>query len=268
MRHRALILAPVLLFASTVSLAHAQQVTTPPPRASVESQTPVVTAEPVVRASDYSLARLVKDLGGDLKNLPSRQNALILGVAGLSAWGISSSDERLTDRAVNSNYMDRLLEFGDGLGASGVQLGGAAATYAAGRLLNNVRAAAVGSDLIRAQIITGGITLGVKVAVDRTRPNGNSFSFPSGHTSTSFATAAVLQRHFGWKVAIPAFGAATYVAISRLQENSHYPSDVIVGAAVGLVAGRSVAIRAGKSRFVLAPVAVYRGAGIQIAVVR
>ena len=53
----------------------------------------------------------------------------------------------------------------------------------------------------------------------------------------SFASAAVLQEHFGWKVGLAAYAGAAYVATSRLSERQHYLSDVVFGAAVGIAAG-------------------------------
>ena len=70
------------------------------------------------------------------------------------------------------------------------------------------------------------------------------------------------QRHFGWKVGIPAYGAASYVAASRLQTNRHYLSDVAFGAALGIVAGRTVTVGHGNARFAVAPVAAPGGGGI------
>jgi hypothetical protein len=264
MRLHVLILAPALLVTSSAATVRAQEAAAPVQAVTQIADAPVPSDE----APDHSLSRLFKDLGGDLKRLPSRETALILGAAGAAAWGISPADERLTNKTKGSGYLDRFLELGDVMGNGGVQIGGAVVTYTAGRLFRSPRTAAFGSDLIRAQVISGVTTLGVKVAVDRTRPDGNPFSFPSGHTSTSFATAAVIHRHFGWKAAIPAYGGAAYVAISRLQENSHYPSDVIVGAAVGLVAGRTVTFRAGKNRFEVAPIASTRSVGIHVALVQ
>ena len=58
----------------------------------------------------------------------------------------------------------------------------------------------------------------------------------------TFATATVLQRDLGWKVGVPAYGLATYVAASRIQDKRHFLSDVTFGAAIGIVAGRSVTI--------------------------
>jgi membrane-associated phospholipid phosphatase len=106
------------------------------------------------------------------------------------------------------------------------------------------------------------LTQGIKVAVHRTRPDEGRFSFPSGHASSTFATATVLQREFGWRVGLPAYGLAAYVAESRIQENRHYASDVIFGAAVGIVSGRTVGIQRGARRFELSPAVVPGGAAV------
>ena len=93
------------------------------------------------------------------------------------------------------------------------------------------------ADLMRGHIVTAVLTQGIKVAVDRQRPDGSRFSFPSGHTSSTFTTAAVLQHEFGWKIGAPAYVVATFIGGSRLQENRHYLSDVLFGAAIGIVSG-------------------------------
>jgi membrane-associated phospholipid phosphatase len=75
----------------------------------------------------------------------------------------------------------------------------------------------------------------------------------------------VLQRHFGWRVGLPVYSAAAYVATSRLSENKHYASDVIFGAAVGIVAGRSVTVGRGANRFAVVPVALPGGVAVTFA---
>jgi membrane-associated phospholipid phosphatase len=65
-------------------------------------------------------------------------------------------------------------------------------------------------------------------------------AFPSGHAADTFAFATALERHLGWKGAVPAYIFASYVAISRLPDNRHYLSDMVFGATVGIIAGRTV----------------------------
>ena len=89
-------------------------------------------------------------------------------------------------------------------------------------------------------------------------------SFPSGHASTSFATAMVLQEHFGWKAGVPAFAVAAYTAVSRVAANQHWASDVVFGAAVGLASGRTVTIQLRETRVTVAPLAVPGGGGVLV----
>jgi membrane-associated phospholipid phosphatase len=90
-------------------------------------------------------------------------------------------------------------------------------------------------------VVNWGYKTALKAAVKRERPNGeDDKSFPSGHTSNAFALAAVAERHYGWKVGVPAYAVASLVAVSRLQRNKHDLSDVVAGAAVGYIVGRTV----------------------------
>ena len=138
---------------------------------------------------------------------------------------------------------------GQTLGGATTQLAAALGTYSIGRMTGNQKVAVIGADLMRAQFVSQAITQAIKFSVGRTRPDGTSLSFPSGHTASSFATAAVLQRHLGWKAGIPAYGVAAYVAASRIQMKRHYLSDVAFGAAIGIMAGRTVTIGRGDARF-------------------
>lgn len=84
------------------------------------------------------------------------------------------------------------------------------------------------------------VTLVMKEVVRRQRPNGASHrSFPSGHTSSSFATAEVVRYLYGNWAGLPFYAAAVITATSRIHDNKHYLSDVIAGAglAIGLVRG-------------------------------
>jgi len=114
---------------------------------------------------------------------------------------------------------------------------------------------------LRAQIVTQGVVQTGKIATRRARPDGsNHHSLPSGHSAASFATSAVLQRHFGWAIGAPAYAFGAYVAAARMSANRHYLSDVLIGASVGIAAGRSVTVRTGKARFGMGVVPTTGGA--------
>lgn len=84
----------------------------------------------------------------------------------------------------------------------------------------------------------GGVTWALKETIPETRPDGsNDKSFPSGHTSISFASAATLQNRYGWKAGVPAQLAAAFVGLARVKADKHFVHDVLVGAAIGEAAG-------------------------------
>jgi len=67
-------------------------------------------------------------------------------------------------------------------------------------------------------------------------------SFPSGHTTVIFAAATVFAKEYKntpW-VPVVAYSAASLVGLSRITENKHWTTDVIVGATLGYLSGRQV----------------------------
>jgi len=82
------------------------------------------------------------------------------------------------------------------------------------------------------------VTAALKETIHENRPDdSNDKSFPSGHTSISFAAAATLNNRYGWKVGLPAHAVAAFVGLARVEADKHYWHDVIVGAAIGEAAG-------------------------------
>ena len=78
----------------------------------------------------------------------------------------------------------------------------------------------------------------------------------------TFATAAVLERHFGYRASWPMFAVAGYVAASRLTDNRHFLSDVLFGSALGMAAGWTVVGRHGREDFTLFPVPTRGGVAL------
>jgi membrane-associated phospholipid phosphatase len=223
---------------------------------------------------DAPQPNLFKQIGLDFKHVfTTKENLYILGAGAGATLFASRFDGSIQRSGFNSDLFDGTLSdrfFDSGAVAGGglVQFGAAFGTYAAGKISKDPGIESLGRDLVRAQIVTQGFTEAVKLAAKRTRPDSSAQnSFPSGHTSGTFATATVLQRHFGWKVGIPAYGFAGYVAASRLSENRHYLSDVVFGATIGILVGRTVTFGIANSKFAISPMFVPGGAGVQVELV-
>jgi hypothetical protein len=73
----------------------------------------------------------------------------------------------------------------------------------------------------------------------------------------------VLARQCGWRVGVPALALAGYVAASRLSENQHFASDVIFGAGIGIVSGRSMTIPK-TTTLSVTPMLLHGGGGVWI----
>jgi membrane-associated phospholipid phosphatase len=230
-----------------------------PPHAPVHQADPLpISVAPVVP----SLGQLFQTTVSDFKRLPSRDTITWLSIGAVAALASRPADDHVSRNLSGALDLRKPLEPGAVVGSVQFHLGAAFATYTIGRLTGSPKAASVGADLFRAQALAQGTTFAMKYAVRRMRPDESNFSFPSGHTSSAFASATVLQRHFGWKAGIPAYVAASYVAASRVQMKRHYLSDVAFGAVLGIVAGRTVTVGRGDARFALGPIAAPAGVGV------
>lgn len=105
----------------------------------------------------------------------------------------------------------------------------------------------VGIKMILALLLSGFIgEILIKHIVARVRPSKFllqeemlikepiTYSFPSGHTSSSFAASCILASYFG-ALSIPAFIFAALMGFSRLYLRVHYPTDVLAGAVLGSI---------------------------------
>jgi membrane-associated phospholipid phosphatase len=215
---------------------------------------------PQVPEAPRAYAGLFRDTATDFGHLASKKALTTLAIGGLIAAAAHGMDRKATDSV---STMDAgFFGAGETIGSARAQFGSALATFLVGQATGNARLTAVGADLVSANLVAQTMTLGIKTAVRRGRPDGTEYSFPSGHTSTTFAAATVLQRHFGWKAGAPAYALASYVATSRIHDKRHFLSDVTFGAAVGIVSGWAVTVGHGKAEFSVAPIATRGGGGV------
>ncbi len=75
----------------------------------------------------------------------------------------------------------------------------------------------------------------VNQAVQLLIPGPGGYSFPSGHTSSSFAAAGVIFFSGEKKLAVPAYVLAGLIAFSRLYLYVHYPTDIAGGILLGTI---------------------------------
>lgn len=171
------------------------------------------------------------------------------GVAAVVATGAAAfADLEMRDRALatDGDGARHLARSVQPLGRPEVLGSAIALSYLAGRALDRPGLAAasvrVGIPVAVAAVATGGL----KLAVGRVRPEDSAAesdpyqpfsghaSFPSGHSALAFATATALDRETeaGW-VPWVVYPIAGLVAWSRVQDDKHWTSDVVAGAALG-----------------------------------
>ncbi len=151
-----------------------------------------------------------------------------------------------------SHSLDRFAGFIQGFG-SYPSFGIMGAFYAGGMMYDDSNAKSVAVDAFASSFVAAGIiTTSLKVVTGRSRPNAGSGtynfqpfsgddSFPSGHTTQAFALASVISEHYNeqW-IDITSYGIATLVGLARIEQEKHFPSDVLAGAIIGTVVGKSI----------------------------
>jgi membrane-associated phospholipid phosphatase len=215
-----------------------------------------------------TLAAFPRNLGKSFVGVFTKDN-LTPFVLGAAASGVG----RRVDQTAQTAFEGSAERFG----TTGATVGGlkvmaplTLSLFAAGRFAPNGAFRAFSYDATQAMLVNGVSTEILKKAATRTRPDGsNRRSFPSGHTSSAFALATVAKRHYGWKAGVPSYLAASAIGFSRIERSKHHLSDVVAGATLGIITGRTVVRtnggREGRQRtFSLAPMTDPQGAGVGV----
>ena len=197
----------------------------------------------------HSFGRWAKELPDtmwdDTKATFTDKNALVvIGLSGAAGIAVNASG---ADDHIQNHYTKRgsqLNKFGDMVGDIGgnpglhFALAGTAMLYAMDTGDNKTFENA--KTMINALAVTGMTTVALKLIVDTRVPNGNRFGWPSGHTSSSVCFATVIYDQYGPMYGIPLMAFAAFVAYERVDARNHDFSDVISGAMLGWIIGRTV----------------------------
>jgi len=179
-----------------------------------------------------------------------------VAVAGAFALSYLYDKDVRSDLAANhSRTLTHATDAGSFVGDPYLHIGVAAALYGAGALVDHPKLMRIGEELGEALIISDVTTVLLKDAVGRGRPqtgdSNSSFrpfqfknnydSLPSMHTGSSFAMAHVLASETeSVPLKILYYTGASFVAFSRLYQEKHWTSDVVLAAAIGELAGNAV----------------------------
>jgi hypothetical protein len=241
-----------------------------PSQENTEDKKPTLAAkEAPAKPTRGFVSALFHNMGDDVKHMPRMNSVYWLAGGAALAAAVHPADHQINAHLVNTST-DHLWIAGKIIGGTPTILGASFATYVIGRAEKMNRLQHLGMDELEAALLTEGVVEGAKQIGRRDRPlnadgtRQSGFSFPSGHSATTFAAATVLQQHLGYKAGIPTYLIASYVAASRLHDNRHFASDVVFGAATGIVIGRSVTWH-GRNFYAL-PMIMPEGAGVMVQV--
>jgi membrane-associated phospholipid phosphatase len=212
-----------------------------------------------------------------------------LSLGALALVGVSIALDRPVDQAFQRTDWTRFDPWAKRLGTLGAEgtvviAGGA---YLTGVLADLPRVRAFGADACLSMFVAEVLaTLPAKFIVGRSRPNdenGTYFfkpfhggqSFPSAHVTQAFTLAAVVSEYGdnAWASAA-AYGTASLVGLSRLEQREHFVSDVVAGALIGTLSAKAVmrrhrVLRAGASSHLdvsITPVWTGDSTGLRVAV--
>lgn len=202
----------------------------------------------------------------------------VAGAVGLSYY--FDADIRTEVLGLKGRKLDRATDAGNIAGSPYLHLGVAAIVYGGGVVAGSEKYRTLGEMLGESMILADAATLLLKEGLGRGRPftgadrddfkpfgfNKDYDSMPSMHTASSFAMASVVARTSeSFSLKLLSYSAATFVGFSRIYQDKHWASDVVLGAAIGELCGRVVTnYHAGNSlsRITIAPAASSDGASL------
>ncbi|MBI3864859.1 MAG: phosphatase PAP2 family protein [Planctomycetia bacterium] len=185
-------------------------------------------------------------LWADTKSLFTWPNAIILGAA---AGGVVALRDDV-DLKVRNETAEHPSRWGEGsevlrqFGEFSYQVPVLAGAYAASLWTQDETLHEFSLSTLSAYGLTAAATVTIKGITNTQRPtdafqNGH-YGFPSYHSASTFCIAACIEEYYGWKAGLPAYVLAGLVGWSRIDQREHDLSDVLFGAVLGVVIGKTV----------------------------
>jgi membrane-associated phospholipid phosphatase len=206
------------------------------------------------------LGQCLKDVGHDQAGIwtspihaQSHDLVWLLPLAGATAAALHYDVQAQQQLGLTPRIITKSSTVG-AFGSPEAAFGEGAAFYALGLLTHHDHLAETGRLGAEAVLDASLVTEVVKLATNRDRPyqgNGNgdfwphrtrdysaNGAFPSGHAAASWALARVIAEEYPnrW-IRIGVYSFATAVSISRVTDGEHFPSDALVGSALGYLVG-------------------------------
>jgi capsule assembly protein Wzi/PAP2 superfamily protein len=226
--------------------------------------TPPKTTQPRNQDDGYSEASVAP--GAFLKNLGRDQKAIwtspfrariqdmkwLVPMIGLTA-GLINADAELSSRVSPTGTLSKHSSTISNAGLA-VAMGGAGSLYFLGKLHSDDHQRETGILSGEAAINSLIVVEALKLVTQRERPTDGagqgrfwnsssitSSSFPSAHAMITWSIASIVAHEYpGVATQVLSYGLATGVSLSRVYGRNHFPSDVVVGSAMGWMIGRQV----------------------------
>jgi hypothetical protein len=264
LRVKSAIFQRAILLLAMMPFAAAQTPSSGTPSASTSSGTAADSSSKSSKTNPYELqpgedpenhliSPFVKHIVTDQKEfwtsparLRTKDLKWILPGAGITAAFIAS--DSWWAKQVNPSHMQTSLHISDYGTYSLIGLGGA--SFVLGHMTHDDHLQETGLLTGEAAINATGVAYLFKEITQRQRPlegngNGDFFkggaSFPSEHSAIAWSIASVWAHEYpGWLSQMAAYGLASAITITRVTAQQHFPSDVVVGSALGWYFGRQV----------------------------
>jgi hypothetical protein len=226
---------------------------------------PAPTPTPSQRASDNfheasdnpakflgNLARDQRDIWTSPFRVRIQDLNWLVPLAGVSV-GLINADAEMASRIKGTSTLGQHSGTISNAGL-GLALGGSGGLYLLGKIRGDEHQKETG--ILAVEAVTNSLAVGeaLKAVTQRSRPSDGNFkgefynstsisnsSFPSLHALLVWSAASVLAHEYpGPLTQVFAYGLATGVSVARVSGRNHFPSDVVVGSAMGWLIGRQV----------------------------